>query len=63
VKVGETTEDLSFTVESVACVGCCGLAPVMLVGSVTYGQLNVVQTRRITASLREKADEEKEASE
>ncbi|MDP2181370.1 MAG: NAD(P)H-dependent oxidoreductase subunit E [Actinomycetota bacterium] len=63
VKVGETTEDLAFTVESVACVGCCCLAPVMLVGSETYGQLDVVQTRRITASLREKADERRDASE
>ncbi|MDP2181510.1 MAG: NAD(P)H-dependent oxidoreductase subunit E [Actinomycetota bacterium] len=63
VKVGETTQDLAFTIESVACVGCCCLAPVMLVGSETYGQLDVVQTRRIAASLREKADERKDALE
>ncbi len=55
VKVGETTEDLRFTVESVACVGCCGLAPVMLLDDCTYGQLDVVKTRNIVAQLREGA--------
>lgn len=55
VKVGETTDDLAFTLESVACVGCCGLAPVMLVDEQTYGQLDVVKTRRIASQLREEA--------
>ena len=35
----ETTEDLRFTVEPVACLGACGLAPVMVVDSQTYGRL------------------------
>ena len=39
VPVGDTTEDLLFTYESVACVGCCGLAPVMMIDDVTYGRL------------------------
>jgi NADH:ubiquinone oxidoreductase subunit E len=55
VKVGETTEDLEFTLESVACVGCCGLAPVVLVDEQTYGQLEVKDARRIAATLREEA--------
>jgi NADH:ubiquinone oxidoreductase subunit E len=55
VKVGETTDDLAFTLESVACVGCCGLAPVMLVDEQTHGQLDIVKTRRISAQLREEA--------
>jgi len=29
IKTGETTKDLEFTLESVACIGACGLAPVM----------------------------------
>ena len=36
---GETTEDNLFTLESVACLGCCSLAPVMMVGDETYGKL------------------------
>lgn len=36
---GETTEDGIFTLESVACLGCCSLAPVMMIGDETYGNL------------------------
>lgn len=36
---GETTSDGKFTVESVACLGCCSLAPVMMIDSETYGRL------------------------
>ena len=35
----EVTEDGLFSVDSVRCVGCCGLAPVMTVGSETFGKL------------------------
>jgi len=55
IKVGETTDDFEFTLESVACVGCCGLAPVMLVDDQTYGQLDAVTAGRIAATLREEA--------
>ncbi len=36
---GETTEDRMFTLESVACLGCCSLAPVMMIGDNTFGKL------------------------
>lgn len=36
---GETTADGLFTLESVACLGCCSLAPVMMIGENTYGKL------------------------
>ena len=36
---GETTEDLRYTFESVACLGACGLAPVMMVNDETHGRL------------------------
>ncbi len=58
MKVGETSEDLEFTLESVACVGCCGLAPVMLVDDKTYGQLDNVSARVIAAALREEAEKQ-----
>ena len=35
----ETTEDLRFTIEPVACLGACGLAPVMMVDSQTFGRM------------------------
>lgn len=39
VGVGETTEDMEFTYEEVACIGACGLAPVMMINDRTYGRL------------------------
>ena len=36
---GQTTADGKFTVESVACLGCCSLAPVMMIDNETYGRL------------------------
>lgn len=36
---GETTEDLKYTLESVACIGACGLAPVIMVNDDTHGRL------------------------
>lgn len=39
ISIGETTEDGQFTLESVACLGCCSLAPVIMVNDDTYGNL------------------------
>lgn len=35
----ETTGDLRYTLETVACLGACGLAPVMMVNDETHGRL------------------------
>jgi NADH-quinone oxidoreductase subunit E len=40
IKEGETTGDLSRTLETVGCVGCCGLAPVVTVNDEIVGDLN-----------------------
>lgn len=39
IEDGETTEDGLFTLEAVACLGCCSLAPVMMIDDETYGKL------------------------
>lgn len=39
VEVGETTEDLKFSLKSVRCLGCCSLAPVIRVDGDTYGRV------------------------
>ena len=36
---GETTPDLRYTLETVACLGCCGLSPVIMINNDTYGSL------------------------
>ncbi len=40
IAIGETTKDGLFTVISVACLGCCSLAPVVMINNKTYGKLN-----------------------
>lgn len=39
IKEGETTQDREFSIERVACVGCCALAPVALVGETIHGNM------------------------
>jgi NADH:ubiquinone oxidoreductase subunit E len=51
IKDGETTADMKYTLESVACVGCCSLAPVVMVDEKTYGSLNRKKAERIIDEL------------
>jgi len=39
IKSGETTPDSTFSLESVACMGCCALAPVMVIDNKIYGNV------------------------
>ncbi len=39
VTAGNTTPDLKFTLETVACIGACGLAPVLMINDDTHGRL------------------------
>ncbi len=52
IKDGETTEDGLFTLESVACLGCCSLAPVMMIGDETYGKLDGKMAVKIVKNIR-----------
>jgi NADH-quinone oxidoreductase subunit E len=52
VEDGGTTEDGLFTLESVACLGCCSLAPVMMIGDETYGKLSGAQAVKIVKNIR-----------
>jgi len=49
---GETTEDNLFTLESVACLGCCSLAPVMMIGGETYGKLDGKKSVKIIKEIK-----------
>ncbi|MDR2531869.1 MAG: NADH-quinone oxidoreductase subunit NuoE [Oscillospiraceae bacterium] len=44
---GEITEDGLFTYNNAACLGCCSLSPVMMVGDKTYGKLTRESTVKI----------------
>ena len=39
IKPGETTDDFEYSLETVACIGACALAPTMRMGNETYGQM------------------------
>jgi NADH-quinone oxidoreductase subunit E len=39
VKDGETTEDGKYTLEAVSCLGCCSLAPAIMIADETFGKL------------------------
>ncbi len=39
IREGETTPDREFSIERVACVGCCALAPVTLMGETVHGYM------------------------
>jgi NADH-quinone oxidoreductase subunit E len=52
VNDGETTEDGVFTLESVACLGCCSLAPVMMIGEETYGKLTGRDAVKVIKDIR-----------
>ena len=40
IEEGETTPDLEYTLETVACIGVCALAPNIVVGDRVYGRMN-----------------------
>jgi NADH-quinone oxidoreductase subunit E len=52
IKNGETTDDNVFTLNNVACLGCCSLSPVMMINGETYGSLTPQKTKDILRSLR-----------
>ena len=47
VDEGDTTEDGKFTVERVACLGCCSLAPCVMINEKTHGRLTSRKINRI----------------
>ncbi|MDI6894392.1 MAG: NADH-quinone oxidoreductase subunit NuoE [Bacillota bacterium] len=51
VAPGDTTPDLKFTLERVACLGCCGLAPTMMVDDQTFARLNAQKVKEVLAQF------------
>jgi len=54
IGVGETTDDGMFSVLSVACLGCCSLAPVMMINEETHGSLTPDKVRKVLKEYRNK---------
>ena len=53
VKAGITTDDGLFYIQVVRCLGCCGLAPVVVVNGKTYGRVTPLEVPKIIAEWRE----------
>ncbi|MGD8563094.1 MAG: NADH-quinone oxidoreductase subunit NuoE [Desulfarculaceae bacterium] len=49
LKDGETSGDYQFTLETVACLGACALAPVMVVNGKVYGRMNPKRIENVLA--------------
>lgn len=47
IKPGETTEDLEETLETVACIGACALAPTMTIDKETHGQMTTKKVAEV----------------
>ncbi len=52
IQAGETTPDMKFTLESVNCLGCCALGPVMMIDNEYHGKLSPSQVPDILSSYR-----------
>ncbi len=59
IKLGETTPDGLITLESVACLGCCSLAPVIMIDDEAFGRLTASKVRQIIRDLYEKEGKSK----
>ena len=55
IKPGENTDDMEYTLETVACIGACALAPTMTVDKETHGQMT---TRKVAEVFGEKGKAE-----
>lgn len=56
IKSGETTEDKLFSIETVACLGCCAIAPVCVINEEVYGNLTIKKMQKILNKIK-KAEE------
>lgn len=54
IKEGETTPDGRFSIDQTRCIGCCGMAPVLTIGSDVYGNVKLGEVENILKTYMEK---------
>ena len=52
IKPGETTDDLEYSLETIACFGSCALAPVMVVDKTVHGRMTTKRVGEILADTK-----------
>jgi NADH-quinone oxidoreductase subunit E len=60
IKNGETTPDRLFTLETVSCLGCCSLAPVVMINNNTHANLTERQVPKMLRQYQQAAATKKE---
>jgi len=54
IRQGETTPDGQFSLERVACFGCCALAPVVMVDNDVHGRMSSAKARKLLSQYERK---------
>ncbi len=62
IKDGETTEDLKLTLETVGCIGCCGLAPVATVNEEIMGEIGTKKLNELIEEIDKEEEKEEEGN-
>ncbi len=57
IQASQTTPDLEYTLQTAACIGCCGLAPAVVVNHTVHGRVTPAKVVQILAELRGEAGE------
>lgn len=57
IKAGQTTRDLLFSIETVACIGACSIAPVVAVNEEFYGKLDAQKMKKLLGQFRKMEEE------
>ena len=52
ITIGDTTDDGLFSLVSVACLGCCALAPVCMINDVTFGNMMPENVKKIISEYK-----------
>ncbi len=60
IEVGGITEDREFSLDRVACIGCCALAPVMVVGGTVYPRMNAQKVEEVLVTVKPVKQEQPE---
>ena len=55
IKVGDTTPDREFSLDRVACIGCCVMAPVVVIGEDIHPKMTNLKIEEVLVSFKEKA--------
>lgn len=57
IKAGQTTRDLMFSIETVACIGACSIAPVVAVNDEFHGKLDAQKVKKLLGQFRKMEEE------